>query len=76
MPSGVSVSKFHVSATNEQLTIHLWLRKPSRSQVVEFDLTPQQAMILMRTLEAYRRTHRWPIPLNPVIESLSPDKAD
>ena len=66
------VSKLEISATNERSRFRVWLKGPSRSQTVEFDLiiTPQQAMILMRTLEAFRRKYRWPVPLDPKIERL------
>ena len=74
--SGAIVSKFEVSATNERSRFRFWLKAPSRDRIVEFDLTPPQAMILMRTLEAFRRKYRWPIPMNPKIERLSPTECD
>ena len=68
----VPYAKLGVHPSNRQLTFRVELAQSPQSQPVEFALTPQQAMILMRTLAAYQKRNRWPIPLIPEIERLSP----
>jgi hypothetical protein len=66
----VSLERLEVRSTTERATFRLSLARSTRSRFVAFDLTPSQAMILMRTLQANQRRHRWAIPMIPAVERL------
>jgi hypothetical protein len=54
----------------ERLTCLLTPVRMKRTRLFEFDLTPRQAMTLMRSLQALQRRYRWPVPLVPELERL------
>ena len=60
--------ELRLQATSERLTFRVAQPRSSQTPPLEFDLTPHQAMSLMRSLQAYQRRYRWPIPMIPVIE--------
>jgi hypothetical protein len=58
------------SGYSERLTFRVTRTQSPQIRPFEFDLTPRQAMILMRSLQAYQRRYRWPVPMIPALERL------
>jgi hypothetical protein len=62
----VSQAEIGVTVDKKYVRFHLSFGGSPRSNRVEFLLLPEMAMAVMRTLQAFRSTHDWPVPdLNP-----------
>jgi hypothetical protein len=63
--------RISLQATSERLTFRVSRGQSPGTRIPQSDLTPRQAMSLMRSLQAYQRRYRWPIPMIPALERLS-----
>ena len=57
-----------LQATSERIAFRVEQERSPGTHSFEFDLTPRQAMTIMRALQAYQRRYRWSIPMIPTLE--------